>query len=520
MLQDDVQRELAWRRTQVLALEDLLRVHSLDSLPRILARALPCDNLAIFQAEPDGLVAVAGWGPRQESLREGRLAGVSEPLVERAWASGSFVSRPPERFFDDAFGLAVPLEKEGVLYLGRSREFTSEERSLLASLAGACAALLARFRQAHDERSELERLRAAAQELTRMVERLGSLAEASRRLAQGLDRQALLEKLAQSLPDLPGCIVLGGRAEIEWGERLDPTGLQDLVGAVQRAGRPLLMESFSSLRFSASLGVPLADGAIVLATEDPELLGQHQLELVTATACFAEVALANAALHNQIVEARARMVESGKMAALGQLAAGVAHELNTPLGAVRLALEGAERRPELAPKKVASALEGVLRMQDIVSQLLVYCRPDRSRGRADLGRVVAGTLTLLKPMFSGVEIETRLEAVPECHGTETELGQVVTNLLTNARLAGGPVVVTVRPEDGAVVLEVDDGGPGVPPELRERIFEPFFTTREPGRGTGLGLSISRELVTGLGGSLAVGEAPGGGARFTARIPLA
>jgi len=156
--------------------------------------------------------------------------------------------------------------------------------------------------------------------------------------------------------------------------------------------------------------------------------------------------------------------------------------------------------------------------------MLDVARPG-ARGMApvDLASLVEDAVRTATPTAERREVEIRRELgpVPPILGDAAQLHQVALNLVTNALQAvddGEPVVVAVRREGPFAVLEVRDGGPGVPEELRHRIFEPFFTGRED--GTGLGLFVSYGIVDRHGGRIEVGTAPEGGARFTVRLPLA
>jgi signal transduction histidine kinase len=122
-----------------------------------------------------------------------------------------------------------------------------------------------------------------------------------------------------------------------------------------------------------------------------------------------------------------------------------------------------------------------------------------------------------------VRIKTDLHSgLPLVSCNTNQLQQVVMNLLINAQQvmepAGGTVHVRTRTDQSEVIIEIDDTGPGVPPELRTRIFEPFFTTKQAGKGTGLGLSVSYGLIRDHGGDIRVSDAPSGGARFTISLP--
>lgn len=224
--------------------------------------------------------------------------------------------------------------------------------------------------------------------------------------------------------------------------------------------------------------------------------------------------------------AQARFAQAAKLAAIGQLAAGVAHELNTPLGALTLALDGAAKNLTLKPERTQSSLDraqrSVTQMQSIISKLLFYARESGQGRRAVfLGELVRDSLSLLEHQLEGIEVQLRDTSQRAVSADPGELQQVVSNLLTNAiaslKKQTGPRVLRVALEERseAVELWVEDSGPGVPPEIQDRIFEPFFTTREVGEGTGLGLSVARQIAEQHGGELRFL----GGSRFVLRLPL-
>lgn len=225
---------------------------------------------------------------------------------------------------------------------------------------------------------------------------------------------------------------------------------------------------------------------------------------------------------------QAKLSLSERLAAIGELAAGVAHEINNPtntiLNCAQLILDGDD------PKEhVQLIAEEGTRIANIVSDLLQFARSERRESQpTDLADLVNRTVRLVREVFlgQGVAIELEFEAdVPAVMADRSQLQQVLLNLLNNARDAvmaktSGPRVVLVRVarEGEGAAFVVRDTGPGVPPMLGDRIFEPFFTTKRARGGTGLGLSISRSIVDGLGGALTLTSQPGQGAEFRAWIP--
>jgi PAS domain S-box-containing protein len=237
----------------------------------------------------------------------------------------------------------------------------------------------------------------------------------------------------------------------------------------------------------------------------------------------------------------ADLAMADRLAAIGSLAAGVAHEVNNPLTYVLINLamvieqleHASPRRPFDERKGLEALLDaraGAERVRDIVRGLLAFSRTDEGKpGPVDLARVIERTTKLVaSDLRHRARLHVEVGLVPRVRGSETKLGQVLLNLLVNAAQAipegaidRHRVDVRVHPaEGGMVALEVHDTGSGIPAELRARIFEPFVTTKAPGAGTGLGLSICHGIVTQLGGRIEVESEPGHGTTFRVLLPAA
>ena len=233
----------------------------------------------------------------------------------------------------------------------------------------------------------------------------------------------------------------------------------------------------------------------------------------------------------ELQTARRQLAASEKLAAMGSLVSGVAHEIRTPLAYIannlyfiqaRLQRKGAVDAAEMAPL-VDSAVEGVDRIRHLVGSLRRFAKvvPEEVSDW-DLADAVRGALDLFEATHRGVvTLDARLDATPPVRGDPLQLQQVVLNLLENAADAmpeGGSVLVRTRAADDGALLVVEDRGPGVPPELLGHIFEPFYSTKK--EGTGLGLSIVRRIVETHGGSIRHEVPEEGGARFVVTLPLA
>jgi PAS domain S-box-containing protein len=233
-------------------------------------------------------------------------------------------------------------------------------------------------------------------------------------------------------------------------------------------------------------------------------------------------------------ELQARLALADRMASVGTLAAGVAHEINNPLAYVVANLEAAAAEiGKLAPtsralEALAEAKEGSERVRKIVQDLKTFSRADDdSRERVDLKSVVVSSLDLaMNEIRHRARLVRDLGDAPRVDANAGKLGQVVVNLLVNAAQAipegdadKHEIRVTTRTAaDGHAVLEVRDTGPGMPPEIRRRIFDPFYTTKPVGEGTGLGLTICHGIVSALGGSIEVESTVGAGAIFRVTLP--
>jgi two-component system NtrC family sensor kinase len=229
-------------------------------------------------------------------------------------------------------------------------------------------------------------------------------------------------------------------------------------------------------------------------------------------------------------EMRGRMMESDRLAAVGELVAGVAHEVNNPLSSISAFAQLLLRDGGLTPAQQES-LEVIKsetqRASQVVKDLLAFSRrSDASREPLDLNSVLSRTLRLRGYQLTSNKIQLEADLAPELPaviGDARQLQQVFLNLVTNAiqamsPLGGGTLFVTSRHDASRVLVEVGDTGPGIPDSARAHIFEPFFTTKGEGEGTGLGLSVSYGIVTAHGGTIDVVSTSSGGTTFRVSLP--
>lgn len=236
---------------------------------------------------------------------------------------------------------------------------------------------------------------------------------------------------------------------------------------------------------------------------------------------------------SQLRSTQQQLIHGEKLASVGRLAAGVAHEIGNPLAAI-LGLVELLRGGELPPDAQAEFLTRIQseteRIHRIIRDLLDFSRRDVEdetlNQRADLREVVDDALKLIKPQKASKEIDIRVDIDPELGpiaGPPHRLRQVVLNLVLNAVDAlegrGSVQIEARRGSSQDCILTITDDGPGLPETVRERLFEPFTTTKPPGKGTGLGLAVCHALVTGMGGTISGEAIPEGGTRFRVRLRL-
>jgi two-component system, NtrC family, C4-dicarboxylate transport sensor histidine kinase DctB len=298
----------------------------------------------------------------------------------------------------------------------------------------------------------------------------------------------------------------------------------------------------AALQASAVLAICLAFGALLyLAAERRRSLALANIKLESrVNERTRALSASNAQLRREVAErqdaeaalkqAQADLVQAGKLSALGQMSAGISHELNQPLMAIQsFAENGAQYlerdQPEVAADNLGRISDLAHRMGRIIKNLRAFARQEsEAAGRVDIVAVLETVMELTGPRLrrDGVQLDYHKPANPIwVHGGEVRLGQVFVNLLSNAAdamAASDRKVLSLAIEDGAqLTVSVRDTGPGI--DMPDKMFEPFYTTKEVGtsEGMGLGLSISYGIVQSFGGDIRGENAPGGGALFTVQL---
>ena len=487
----------------------------------------------------------------------------------------------------------LDLQSEEILYSNnelekkfRALETTVERLSLLSDLSAAV-------------NSSLDAEKIYEQALERLVHQMGYqnaylfLVDRTRQVVRG---HRMAGRAHRSTPF----------AEVEF--RLD----DPRAGAahVARSGQPVVIDDVEGtslpvdLATARSLGVrsvvmvPLrvkkaVFGVLNVTSSEPGHMGEADLELLAAVANHVALAVERAesfqtiedlsrgledkvrvrteqlrtaheevqAAYRELQATQMQLIQREKMASVGQLVAGVAHELNNPIGFVysnvttledfvrrlramlesyraaavpeaeraRLQTEWESRKVDYALKYLDSMIQGIRegaeRARKIVRDLRVFARSqDDVWQPVDIHEEIESSLTLLNHLLKDrVTVHRKFGELPQVECVRSQMDQVFLNLLANAAQAiTGPGAITIetRRDAGAAVISIADTGLGISPEIMGRLFDPFFTTKPVGEGTGLGLSISYEIVKKHGGEIRAESPPGGGAVFTVSLPLA
>lgn len=320
-----------------------------------------------------------------------------------------------------------------------------------------------------------------------------------------------------------------------------------LLADIQDHDRPYLPEA-TGLR--SVVATPLRHhgrlvGILLVADERPQRYSDNDLRLLRSIGEQAALAVRNAQLHaalqkyaqnleemveqrtHELQAAQAQLVRTEKLAALGRLAAGIAHEVNNPLqpilNCLEVAIEDVEHGNKIDAEVLRVAEREVVRIKSIVTRLLDFARPSTTDKVAlDLHGLIEEILVLTKKQLErmNIELQLRLESTYPLTGNPNQIKQVLLNVVLNAMQAmpnGGRLSIFTYDNENGVVTEIRDNGVGMSEETIAQIFEPFYSTKDD--GTGLGLAVSYGIVQGHGGEIHIESELGRGSRFIVWLPL-
>jgi len=263
-----------------------------------------------------------------------------------------------------------------------------------------------------------------------------------------------------------------------------------------------------------------------------QALHRAHRELLSA---YNRLELLNDELENknrQLQEVYRRLSYASKMAAVGELTAGATHGINNPLAAAVSAVRTLDRLCQQCPDELREQMMATCRRADralerierIVADLRRLAQAGTRRGDlkvVDLGQEIRLALELISHKLEDIDLKLALPEGLTVRVCPDEFNQVIMNLADNAAAAmdgHGHLTIRALLEGGKLRLEIEDDGPGVPPDMTQRIFEPFFSTKEPGRGTGIGLAVARGIIEGYAGTLYLEQEHGPGCKFVIELP--
>lgn len=505
MHRSGIELDAAARALLRLAYRFHSRVEFLSEASQVLLRRLEVDELSLLLQ--DGPVRYH-WRARTEpsSFRLVRLTSDSSPVDEEpATASDAVVRLPFE----------VDPQNSGVLWLRRFDRpgFSASELRTsdgLAQLLGAAMAV---------RRAQLA-LAERVKELTCMYSIAQIAAE------PGLELEATLHQIVALLPPAwqypertTARIVLDGQVFETLDFRPGPHRLQASIhvgGAMRGAVEVFYVEQ------------PAGVGDRHLIEEMPFLTEERSL--IQGVARELAFIIERKQAEREQARLREQIRHADRLATIGQLAAGVAHELNEPLGNILGFAQLAEKTPQLpeaASRDLGRIVTASLYAREVIRKLMLFSRQEPSqRVHTDICQVARDALSLLETrcVKGGIRVQGHLPSgLPLVAGDPAQLQQVLVNLIVNGIQAmpdGGTLRVEAvsQLDDHQVRVVVADEGVGMTLETQRRVFLPFFTTKDVGQGTGLGLSVAHGIVTAHGGTITVRSAVGEGSRFEVRLP--
>jgi C4-dicarboxylate-specific signal transduction histidine kinase len=414
---------------------------------------------------------------------------------------------------------------------------------------------------------------ASASEAPSLISHLNVLRTVAEAVSRSLDLNEVMQKSLAALTHVTGheiaslhLIASDGNNLVLCGERGLSEQLREvnltlpigegLIGRVAASGRVRLLDEVSrapdllpaareavvAAGIRGFVCVPIRArhrilGTLSLGRQTDQRFTGEEVALLECTADQIGLALDNARLYSEtrrqldeLRQSQTDVVRAERLAAVGELAGGVAHEINNPLmiilGQVHLLLQGEDHETILQGLRVIDG--ATKRAANIVRELVLFAeRPPVRRQRCQLGEQFKAVLELHEARLAAqrIKVNSEIEDVEDVWADPSQLQEVLQHLIQNAEQAmvashgGGTLSIRVRPAVGGARIEVADDGPGIPSQDLPRIFNPFFTTKEPGQGRGLGLSVVHSVIAEHGGRLWVENRPEGGAVFVLELPI-
>lgn len=530
-----------------------------ESIPSMLGA--DCMAIAFYDGW-QALQIVDGCGPDFRPLT-GEEAAKLASVAKGGNSDLSLCGRPLSRAL--VLSLDVRREHCGFIILFRKEEsFSPEDRMAFGNFfSGFAVWMRMRKEQALDDRVR----RDAERELRTSEERLRNFLEESRDMIYSSSSRDILASINQAGLSLLG---VADRFEIigrPFAERLLTPG-----------DRQIFLDRLHEKGFVTDYECVYkrGDGTTIFCIETARAVRNLKGEIVEIQGIVKDISerIANerelwktnlelAEANEKLKQTQMAMIQQEKLASIGQLAAGIAHEINNPLGFLssnhstisgflRTLGKAWEEASALDPEAhariadrhdlqyvlgeidaiIGESEEGFRRIIDIVQNLKSFARLDAKpiMGPYDLNEGIKSTLLVARNEIKYVaEVELRLGNLAAIRALGSEINQVILNILVNAaqaiegqhREGKGQIRVSTREEGSSVLLMIEDDGPGIPEDRRLKVFDPFYTTKAPGKGTGLGLSISYDIITRKhGGSISIGASDMGGALFSIHLPLA
>ena len=549
------------------------RVSTLDELNRVIASTLESDevlrrvieaaveitgatsgSLLLIDPEDDTLSIRVAFGYTEDAIRNIRLrvgegvtgwvAGHNTPLlVPDVTTEERYVNVDESIRSELAVPLIVEGETLGVVNVNSARAgaFTQADLELLIMLTSQSAQVIRNARLFDTVRQRAEELGA----LFTVGKSIAGTLNLERVLSQVVEEAARLMNtqicslmlLSEDGRELIIEAVYGGSPDYTDRENLQVN--ETLIGKVIRAKRPLTVmdvreeegyrhpDLASREGLCSLLSVPMiargrAIGVLNTYKSTRHRFAESEIQLLSSMADLAAIAIENARLYEQmmVLEERIRRIE--KLGVLGELAVGVAHEIRNPLTIIKMLVHGL--RSEYAENQDMGIIGSeIVRLNGIVNRFLNYARPAESVSQeVDLNGLLDDTVQLVGHRIERqrIEVERRYEALPSVQADPDKIEQVLLNLLLNALDAmpeGGGLMLTTHTADTNVAVRIQDTGPGIPAEIRDRLFQPFVTTKPD--GLGLGLSIVRRLADEHHGEVRVETDEGTGTAFILRLPI-